>query len=149
MSTQTAEQTAQMEALLDATLDDLEDLPEFKPFPIGAHKASVKLETKAVNGKPCIEAKFTYIEPLELSDPTEAPPKAGDTANTLYDMTNEFGQGKFKQDFGPIGKALGFSSIRDIVAGIQGTEVNIVSNIRKDKNDATKTYFALKSVQLA
>ena len=30
--------------LLDGTLDDLADAPEFKPFPLGAHKIVMKWE---------------------------------------------------------------------------------------------------------
>jgi len=37
-----------LDDLLDQTLDDIADLPEFKPYPAGAHRVLVSFNTKEV-----------------------------------------------------------------------------------------------------
>lgn len=134
--------------LLDATLDDLEDLPEFKPFPAGAHRVSATFESKEINSKAAIELSFKMIESMELANPQEAAPNAGDTSNTMFMLDNEYGRGNLKKCATPFGVAMGLSSIRDIVEQVTDVECMIITSIRPDKNDPDKKYLQVKEIQV-
>ena len=134
--------------ILDATLDDLEDLPESKPFPEGAHRALLTLTAKEVNSKPAIEAVFKAVETVELAAPTEdSPVKEGDEANVLYFMDNEFGQGKFKKIAKVLGEALNASSIREVVENTQSVEVLVITTKRANKKTGD-VYMDVKELQV-
>ena len=134
--------------LLDATLDDLEDLPEFKPFPAGAHKVLATFETKEINGKAAVELNFKYIETLELADPSDVAPKAGDTANTMFMLGNEFGRGAFKKCAVPFGQALNLTNLAEIVEQVTDIECLIITGLRKDKNNPDRVYLQVKELQV-
>jgi hypothetical protein len=135
-----------LDSLLDATLDDLADLPSFKPFPVGAHKALASFDTKEINGKAAIELNFKYVEAVELADPAEEAPKAGDTSSTMFMLDNEFGQGNFKKCAQPFAEAMGFKTMREVVEGVKDVECILVSGQRKDKNDPDKVYLVVKEI---
>ncbi len=138
-----------IDELLDATLDDLEDLPEFKPFSAGAHTATLSLTRKKIGDHPAIEANFILIETLELADSTEeAPSKAGDLASAAYFLDNEFGRGKFKELCKPLAAHLGVTKLSEIVEETQQLEVMIVTSIRVDKKDASKKYLNIIELQV-
>lgn len=142
---------SELDNLLDSTLDDLEDLPSFKPFPIGAHKVLASFGTKDINGKPAVTLDFTLIETLELSDASVDAadfPKAGDTSNTMFMLDNEYGRGNLKKAAMPFGAALELSTIRDIVEGVKEIECIILTGLRKDKNDPDKFYLDVKEIQI-
>lgn len=134
-----------MDALLDATLDDLADMPEFKPYPPGAYRVTLQLEKKVVNKHPSFEAKFKLVEVIELANPEAVPPEVGAEASQLYMMDNEMGQGKFKKFMQPIGKALGLGSIREIVDACKGMELTIATDLRQNK-EKTQTFMDVTNV---
>lgn len=143
-----------IDSLLDSTLDDLADLPEFKAFPIGFHLVDLDLELKTLDTKDGkksgVDGKFTYVEAVELSDPTEVPPKAGDVANIFCDLGNEFGQGTFKMILAAIKPAFPeIVSNRDMITAAKKVRVAISTGLRKDKADPTRTYLQLKKIDLA
>ena len=148
--------------LLDGTLDDLKDIPEFKPFAAGAHKMTLKFDaTKKINEMPAIEVKLTIIESVELANPEDTPPAPGDTSNVLYMLKkkddkgvvvdNELAQGQFKELMKALSPAFpDAKSNREIMAAAEGYEVLGVTSIRenkKDKNDI-KRYTSLDTVLL-
>ena len=142
---------SELDSLLDATLDDLADLPSFSPFPVGVHRVLATMETEEITAKmkkPCVELSFKYVECLEMADPAEAPPKDGDTCNTMFMLDNEFGQGNLKKCATPIAKALGTSSIRDTIEQCTDVECVIVTSLRADKNDPDKKYLQVKELQV-
>jgi hypothetical protein len=142
---------SELDNLLDITLDDLADLPSFKPFPVGVHRVLATMEADEISvkmKKPCVELSFTYLECLELADPTEEAPKEGDTANTMFMLDNEFGQGAFKLCATPLGAALGTKSGRDTVDQCTDVECVIITAIQVDKKDATKLYLKVKELQV-
>lgn len=125
--------------LLDATLDDLADIPSIQIFPAGAHKVTVSF--KIDDKKSAVQVGFTYVEPLELSDPTAAAPEAG-AKNGLYiglkkkDGTpNEYGQGTLKLIASALKDSFPGSSTRDILEKAEGAEVAIVTKIRYGKGE--------------
>jgi hypothetical protein len=140
-----------LDNLLDATLDDLEDLPEFKPFAAGAHSVKASFEGKDVGGKSCIELSFVMIEVLELADPATPEkdiPKEGDQSSTLFFLDNEYGRGNLKKCAAPFAEALNLTSIRDVVEQVKDVECALISTITTDKHDVTKQYLNVKEIQV-
>ena len=134
------------DALLDASLDDLADLPAFESFPAGVHKATISIKQKTVNNKPGMEVSLTGIETVELSKPEEEKPiTAGQVSSSLYFLDNEFGQGAFKKLIAPLAAHLGVSSIRDLIEQCEGTEVEAVTSYRTNKKTGD-TYFEIKKL---
>jgi len=142
---------SELDQLLDSTLDDLEDLPSFTPFPIGAHKVLATFELKEINGKNAVELNFKLLETLELADASvdfDTYPKAGDTSNTMFMLDNEFGRGNLKKCAMPFGAALGFATTREIIEGVKEVECIILTGLRTDKNDPDKQYLQVKEIQI-
>ena len=134
------------DALLDANLDDLADLPAFESFPAGVHRATISIKQKVVNDKPGMEVSLIGIETVELSKPEEDKPiTAGQVSSSLYFLDNEFGQGAFKKLIAPLAASLGVSSIRDLVDQCTGTEVEAVTSFRTNKKTGD-TYFEIKKL---
>ncbi len=140
---------SEIDDLLDSTLDDLEDLPEFKTFPAGVHRASATMELKEVNGVMSVELAFVGMETIELAEPSKDEPiKAGDTSNTLYKLDNEFARGKLKQVLKPLGEALGTSVTREIIEQTKEVEVVILTSIRVDKTDTDRKFLNIKELNV-
>lgn len=129
-----------LDSLLDGTLDDLADLPEFKPFPAGAHTCVFDFEEKKVNDKSAVEFKFKAIETVELSNQEDTPVKAGDTCNVLCILKNndgsrnEFSEGTIKMVAAALKENFPGASTREILTNAKGAEVLIVTTIRKGKD---------------
>lgn len=136
-----------MDAILDGTLDDLADVPEFKPFPAGTHKAVISFEAKKVNNHPSVEVKLTAIETIELPDNSGAEPVSpGQEGTVLYMMDNELGQGKFKNLLRELAKHFGEGKTnRQIMEDANKAEVLVVTTLRPNK-DKTKMYMDIDSI---
>jgi len=132
--------------LLDATLDDLEDLPEFKPFPPGAHQVTASLSLKEINKKQCVELEMKMIETLEVSDSNDAPAKAGDSCSTIFMLDNEYGRGNLKKVATPLGTALDTGILREIIEQAKDIECVVITSLRTDKNDKDKKYIQVKEL---
>lgn len=144
------ENSPELDALLDATLDDLADMPEFLKYPAGAHKVIIiGFTQKVVNKHPSFELGMKLVETLELADPTDAPVAPGTETAVLYMMDNEIGQGSFKDVIKPIGAALGTGSMREILEGAKGMEVVVVTKIQPKKDDPEVKYMKIVSLAVA
>ena len=86
-----------IDSLLDGTLDDLADAPEFKPFPAGTHKVTISIVQKKIGTHPAFEVAMKAVETIELSNSEETPLAAGATTSVAYMMDNDLGQGNFKK----------------------------------------------------
>jgi hypothetical protein len=128
-----------LDNLLDASLDDLADLPEFGTYPGGTHKVAIDWESKKVNDHPSLELKFKLVETLELANPTDEPLAVGAEGSVLFMLDNEFGQGKLKNVLKPLGAATGANKMSEIVAASKGMEVVLVTKVRQNK-DKTQSY---------
>jgi hypothetical protein len=130
--------------LLDATLDELADLPEWKPYPIGVHRCTFHFETKA-NDKKVLTTYVTLkaLETLELANPTEDQPLAAGTEVTMqYQLGNEIGQGKLKNLLASFKAQLELpadASLRAIMAAAEGVEAKVATRIQSNK-DKTQHY---------
>lgn len=133
--------------ILDATLDDLEDLPEFKVFPNGAHICTISFEEKKVNDHPSVEVKLRAQETVELASSDDEPLAPGDEGSVLYMLDNEFGQGGLKALLRPLQEATGEVKTRDILNAANGMTVKVVTKKRQNK-DKTATYLSITSLQV-
>jgi hypothetical protein len=144
------DKTFDMDAILDGTLDDLADLPEFKNYAPGAHKVIITFEQKKVNNKPCFEVKLTGIETVELADATNeeyGPITTGQEASILFQMDNEFGQGKFKKLLGALASHYGTATNRATIEAANKAEVLVVTTLRPNK-DKTKMYMDIDAISV-
>ena len=131
---------ANIDSLLAMSLDDLPDLPEFKVYPAGAHRVTMKFEKKQIGTHPAVEAKFTMIATEELTDPAkDQPVDAGTESSVAYMLDNEFGLGNFKELMKPLAAHFGLSSIPEIMEAAANLEVVIVTKTRQNK-EKTQTY---------
>jgi hypothetical protein len=130
-----------LDSLLDGTLDDLADMPEFKALPAGSHRATIKWDMKEVNEQKCPDMGITVIETMELADATATPAAAGDKTNILFmfkkkdGSANEIGQGQFKAIMVSLSETYGKKSPRELMAESEGAEVLITTKVRTDKRD--------------
>ena len=146
--------TASIDSLLDATLDDLADIPEFKPFPIGAHSVKIAFDYKEVGGVAAVELALTAVATVELATPTDTPITAGDTTNVLFMLkkkdgsNNDLAQGQLKELLKPLAAHFGTISPRATMAAANGAEVVVITDIREDKRDPQniKQYTSIKQL---
>ena len=140
-----------IDSLLDGTLDDLADKPEFRPFPVGTHRVTLNLVDKTapkdqINKHPGFELKIKLIETIEQANPEEAPLQVGAETGILYLLDNELGQGSFKDLLKAAAGHFGAKSNRELIADIQGSEALVVTKQRPNK-DKTQTYTDLVAVE--
>lgn len=129
-----------LDSLLEGSIDDLADLPEFAVFPNGVHKVVIKWESKEVNKHPCLELGMTAVETVELANATDdVPLVAGATSSVLFMLDNEFGQGKMKTVMAALAAACGTKSIKETMEASNGMEVQVVCKVRQNK-DKTQSY---------
>lgn len=132
-------------SILDGTLDDLADMPEFKPFPAGTHRILGTLVDKTakkdhVGGHPCYEFKMKAEETLELADATKDEPLAkGAETNVLFMLDNEMGQGQFKALLSAVSSKFGVASNRELAGMVKDLEMLVVTKTRQNK-EKTQTY---------
>lgn len=140
-----------LDDLLDKTLDDLADLPEFKPFTPGAHRVRINFEKKIVNNHPSVEMSMELLETLELADPSteEGASKPGDKTSVLFMLDNEMGQGKLKEVLKPISAALGLGKISEVIEAAKDLEVVVSTKVRVNKDKPDAKYTDIVSLQVA
>ena len=122
--------------LLDETLDDLADLPESKPYPAGAHIATMFVSRGKNPGAYVV--KFKHVSTLELANPSDSSPKPNDEAVVFLSTkkkdgtANSIGQGQLKQILLPLSGLFNTASVGEILEqGKAGVEVMIVTDVRK------------------
>lgn len=140
---------SEISSLLDATLDDLADLPEFFIFPDGEHKCTINWEEKMLGKHPALCIKLKAIETTELADSDDTPLKEGDTSEVPFMLDNEYGQGALKKVSKPIMENLGCNTLREMVEQCKDLEVFVVTKKRADKNDKSKIYLGIQSLTVA
>jgi len=131
--------------MLDSTLDDLADMPEYKLFPNGAHNVTIAFEEKAVNDHPSVELKMTAISTEELANPADTPLNAGETGSVLYMLDNEFGQGALKNILKVLGQHFGKNNLREIMEDSTGLECQVVTKQRMNK-EKTQSFLSVASL---
>ncbi len=137
-----------IDALLAASLDDLDDLPSFEVPNPGVYVLEVSLEQKDVNGKAAIEASYAVKEVIELVNKEDAAPAAGTKFSTLFTL-NEYGIGKLKDFCKPFAAHFDCKQVGELVRD-HIKNVTITANVgrRVDKEDPEKVYAKVKVLSI-
>ena len=149
-----------IDSLLDGTLDDLADAPEFKPFPIGAHRIVMKWETKQLDDKQqsgkkntLVSLKMKALETVETPAGSDEVCSPGQEENIGFFLVHhsspkamEIGQGAFKEVMKSLAAHYGAKSNRELMAESEGAEALVTTGHRKDKNDKDKKYTTLEKL---
>jgi len=136
-----------LDSLLDGTLDDLADAPEFKPFPAGTHQVVITITQKKIGTHPAFEVGMKAIETKELANSEDTPLVAGATTSVAYMMDNELGQGNFKKLLASLAAHFGPQSNRALIDAAQNAEVFVVTKVRQNK-DKTQSYTDIVELQV-
>lgn len=134
-----------LDSILDSSIDDLADLPEFAVFPNGVHRVIINFEKKTVNNHPSVEMKMKALETVELANAGDTPLEAGTESSVLFMLDNEFGQGSFKSIMKVLAEATGTSKLSEAMEAAQGMEVQVVCKVRQNK-DKTQSYTSVTKV---
>ena len=152
-----------IDTLLDGTLDDLADMPEFKPFPPGAHKVTIVSWTqKSLDDKKdaskknvMMEMKIKAIETVESATGSDEVASPGQEENLSFFLVHhsspqamELGQGQFKEIMKALAANFGAKSNRELMADSTGAEVLVTTGLRKDKSTPPKFYTRLDKLMV-
>ncbi len=146
----------QLAALLDGTLDDVADMPEFvNPNP-GTWLVEVKkFSIEEINKQHVPKISLVFTELIEANDPAVEPqtlPIEANAAFFLYNedgSANEFGQGNFKMFLAPLKEITGAGSNREVMEASVGAQLIVTTGLREDKKEKGKFYLQFKNVMAA
>lgn len=138
-------------SILDATLDDMPDLPGFKIPPTGAYAVMVvSVLEKKIGEHPAVEAKFRIVEVMEISETgvkDDELPVKDDEFSTAFMLDNDTGVGFLKAFLKPLGESLGLNKNREIMEGAKNMSLAIV--IKRTHKKETDTYYCnLKRIEV-
>lgn len=138
-------QDQNIQALLDGTLDDVADLPEFIIPNAGTYLAEVKFfGAKKVNDKTGIEFAAVFKELLEPADANDEPQQLPIEANTMFFLfnedgtPNELGQGQWKELLKVCKEITGAEKNTEIMEQSKGIELILTTGVRVHKDDKKK-----------
>ena len=151
-----------IDSLLDGTLDDLADAPEFKPFPLGVHKIIMNWETKQLDDKKesgkkntLVTLKMKAMETIETPAGSEEVCSPGQEENIGFFLVHhsspkamEIGQGAFKEIMKSLAGHYGAKSNRELMAESAGAEALVTTGHRTDKQDKSKKYTTLEKLMI-
>ena len=126
------ETTFDMDSLLDGTLDQLADVPEFRAYPPGSHQVRIQWEFPKEK-KNQIVLKLHAISTIELNDANDTPLSEGTMASIQFTMDNEYGQSAFRKIMTALAAHYGAASNRELIEKSQGATCLVVTNQRKGK----------------
>lgn len=136
-------------SLLDANLDDFVDTPSYPVPPAGAYRATIiAYDEKNIGDHPAVSVKFKFMETLELANASDVPMADGTDIDVAYMLDNEFGVGNVKALLMPLKKHYNTVSARETLEAAKGSDVMLVTTIRKDRNDAEKKYLSIKKLEV-
>lgn len=144
-----------LDSLMDASMDDIDDLPPVGVPPTGHYNLSVTATRESNKEKTSEYIKFSYeVQAVnEVKDPAEESQAAvGMKFNQIFSpfkkdgTVNDFGMGFLKEACAPFSAHFGSSKMGDTIAQIQ--EVTVAASLvrRVDKKDADRWNFNLKDV---
>lgn len=144
-----------LDALLDASMDDLADLPPMGVPPTGNYQLSVTASREASQDKKSEYFKFSYevVEIGEVKNDEEANDvKVGMKFTEMFSpfkkdgTMNDLGIGFLKERAAPFAAHFGTQRLGDTIQQIQGVVINATLTRRQDKKDETRFNFSLKDV---
>ncbi len=138
------------DSLLDKSIDDLADLPEFKVPDTGMYKLDVSCETKEINKKPAVTARFVVRELVELADstiPEDQRAKPGDSFDLMFLLKNDAGEdmeiswGRLKEFAQPFQKHFNEDHLGKLLKGPLAQPVSITAKVVKKQRKDDKEKF--------
>jgi hypothetical protein len=143
-----SDQNVSPEDLLDATVDDLADIPEFSLYPPGVHLFVMNWDlAKKIGDKTMIQLSCKGISTVEKADEKDPDITPGQETNILFDLKSEWGQGAFKKVMAGLAEKFGPMSNRALCEASNGSEARGLFNHNYVKK-TDKTYQTLESVKL-
>ena len=146
-----ADKNFDFDSLLDKSIDDIADLPEFKVPDTGVYKLSVGVETKPINDKPAVVCKFTIRELVELADssiPEANRAKPGDKFDNAFILKDNSGSdsevawGRLKEFVKPFEAHFGTNNLREIIGKLSSETVDITATVVKKERKDDKEKFS-------
>lgn len=122
-----------LDALLEGSLDDLAQVPEFCQFPSGSHKVLITWEMPTKDRPTSIGLRLTLVETLELNDSSSTPLIPGSMTTLSFKMDNEFGQSNYRKVITALSAHYGAGTNREIMEKSAGAECLVITSLRKGK----------------
>lgn len=151
----TTNQFADLDALMDASMDDLESLPPVGVPPTGHYNLSVAIERKANKEGTSEYIQFNYevIEVNEVKEEGEAGQAAigmkfsENFSPIKKDGTiNKYGVGFLKEALAPFATHFNTTSIGQLISDVQGLQVAATLTRKINKTQPDRFDFKLKDV---
>jgi hypothetical protein len=137
-----------LDSLLDGTLDDLADLPEFRPYVPGTHRVNFTIEPDQKE-KTVYFAKLSLLETMEQVNPDDKPLEVGCEAKIRYDLTNQYAQGNFKKLLTALAAHFGAKSNRELIAEASSPiECLVVTKLVENKKKPGNFYTDVVELQV-
>lgn len=147
---------ADFDALMDASMDDIDDLPPIGVPPTGNYTLEVTASReKAASGSEYIKFAYLIKEVNEVKNESEAAECAAD--QKFMEMfspfkkdgtVNEIGMGMLKERIAPFSAHFGTSKIGETLQSIVGVQL-VASLVRRaDKREEGRFNFSLKDVTI-
>lgn len=127
-----AQDNFDIDAMLDGTLDDLADIPEFRPFPAGSYRLNFHIEADTEK-KAIYYGRIKNLETLELNNDSELPMEIGGEAGIRYDLSNEYAQSAFKKILASLAEHFGAKSNRLLIEDAK-SPVEVIAILRQTTN---------------
>lgn len=142
------------DALMNASMDDLDDLPPVGVPPSGHYTLSVTASReKSESGSEYIKFTYAVVDINELKDPNEAGQVAKDQKFTQMfspfkkdGSVNEWGVGFLKEAVAPFAAHFGTKGIGETLQTINQVVVAASLTRRPDRKDPDRMNFTLKDV---
>jgi len=140
-----------LDDLLDADLDDLDDLPPLGAPPTGAYDMTVTMEMRTVPikgvEKEVLIADFIVIEMKQVKNEAELLNEDGTAINLegmkfgqMFNTDTAVGVGYLKAFLKPFREHFEVNKIRELIPMIKDVRIFGVVKRTMDKNDPEKTY---------
>ena len=146
-----------IDSLLAASMDDLDDLPPVGVPPSGHYNLTVTFEIKEVGDdkKQIPVAQFTVDAINELADSDEASEVAvGQTFAEFFYLTknngekNTFGIGKLKQRLTPFAERFGTTNIGELIQSVKQVAITAEVKRKPNRKDEDRPNMDMKNVVL-
>lgn len=115
---------------MEMSLDDIGDVPSFEKWPTGAYLIVLNdgITEREINDKNYLIATLTLLgDPAEVKlQGQQMMPKAGDTCDLMFDLTNPYGAVEYKKIASQVATVTGAQSIREINENSKGIQMLVV-----------------------
>jgi hypothetical protein len=137
----------EFDSILNTSIDEIDDLPDYANFPDGTHNALLTLEKKQMQDEPRMVLNLKYVSSITLVSLEEEAPKAGTIASTIYDVTHPLGGPAFKKAIGNVLTAMEIKNFGEALKQIQDIPVVVTTKISTTKK-AGETYKRMRIISM-